>query len=56
MKPGFYAASRFGRDLNKLKVASVPFATQAAAADWAEFLNITSPKHFVIQVPAELKE
>ena len=42
--------------VNKLKVASIPFATHAEAANWSEFLNIKTPKHFVINVPAPLKE
>lgn len=56
MKPGFYTAALFGRDHNKLKISSVRFIDRPDAENWAEFLNIKDPKHFVIHVPAELKE
>jgi len=56
MKPGFYTAHMFGRDNVKLKLLSVRFRDRHEADNWAAFLNISDPKHFVIQVPYPTEE
>lgn len=56
MKPGFYTAAKFGRDGNKLKISSVRFIDRPDAENWAEFLNINDPRHFVIQVPYSIEK